>query len=132
MACADTETDDFSSPPSTVATLPAMTFVTKLTLQSGDRAALDSVVGDIAAFVEGKGAEMKGPHSNPPETRRVPQHKHTAGGEGTFAPWEYTVYTRTIEIVGHDDVARRVTERSFPPGIHAEVELEQIRQMGSA
>lgn len=112
-----------------------MTFVTKLTLQSGDRATLDSLVDDITEFVEGKGAEMKGPHQHPPDTHRVPQYATTTPGAGEgsmFDPWEYTVYTRTIEIVGHDDVARTVTERSFPSGVHVEVKLDQIRQMGSA
>ncbi|MDL5361889.1 uS10/mL48 family ribosomal protein [Halalkalicoccus sp. NIPERK01] len=107
-----------------------MTFVTKLTLQSGDRAVLDRVVGEIADFVERKGAEMKGPHPSPPETLRVPQHKRTTGGE-TFGSWSYTVYTRTIEIVGHDEVARRVTDRDLPAGVHLGVEVEQIRPLGS-
>lgn len=108
-----------------------MTFVTKLTLQSGDRAVLDRVVGEIASFVERKGAEMKGPHPSPPETLRVSQHKRTTGGD-EFDPWSYTVYTRTIEIVGHDDVARQVTDRSFPSGVHLGVEIEQVRPLGSS
>lgn len=111
---------------------PAMTFVTKLTLQSGDRAVLDDVVSTIATLVERKGAELKGPHPKPPRTLGVPQHKRTTGEGGSFSPWRYTVYTRTLEIVGHDAVARLVAERSFPDGVHVEVELEQIRPMGSA
>jgi ribosomal protein S10 len=109
-----------------------MTFVTKLTLQSGDRAALDDVVSTIATFVERKGAELKGPHPKPPKTLGVPQHKRTTGEGGRFPPWKYTVYTRTLEIVGHDEVARRVTQRPFPDGVHVEVEIERIRSMGSA
>lgn len=108
-----------------------MTFVTKLTLQSGDRTVLDRVVEEIADFVERKGAEMKGPHPSPPDTYRVPQHKRTTGGE-TFEPWSYTVYTRTIEIVGHDDVARRVMDRDLPSGVHLGVEVEQVRPLGSS
>lgn len=108
-----------------------MTFVTKLTLQSGDRAVLERIVGEIATAVERKGAEMKGPHPSPPETLRVPQHKRTTGG-GTFEPWSYTVYTRTIEIVGHDEVARGVMDRSFPAGVHLGVEVEQVHPLGSS
>lgn len=107
-----------------------MTFVTKLTLQSGDRAVLDRVVDEIATFVERKGAEMKGPHPSPPETLRVPQHKRTTGGD-SFGSWSYTVYTRTIEIVGHDSVARQVMDRKRPAGVHLGVEVEQVRQVGS-
>lgn len=113
-----------------------MTFVTKLTFQSGDRAVLDDVVSSVATFVERKGAELKGPHPRPPKALGVPQYKRTTGTDSatgdSFSPWKYTVYTRTLEIVGHDDVARQVTERSFPEGVHVEVELEQIRSMGSA
>ena len=121
--------DDFWRRLATVRTV--MTFVTKLTLQSGDRAVLDRVVREIASVIERKGAEMKGPHPSPPETLRVPQHKRTTGGE-TFGSWSYTVYTRTIEIHGHDAAARLVMDREFPEGIHLGVEVEQVRPMGSS
>ena len=106
-----------------------MPFVTKLRLQSGDVDALDGVVTDIKETAERKGAELKGPHPKPPERVRVPQHKRI-GGTGTFAPWEYTVYTRTVEIVGHDEFARDVTERTFPDSVHVTAEIEQLRQAG--
>lgn len=109
-----------------------MTFVTKLTLQSGDRTVLDDVVSTISTFVERKGAELKGPHPKPPRTLGVPQYKRTTGEGDEFSSWRYTVYTRTLEIVGHDEVARQVAHRSLPDGVHIEVELEQIRSMGSA
>jgi small subunit ribosomal protein S10 len=108
-----------------------MTFVTKLTLQSGDRAVLERVVGEITTVLERKGAQMKGPHPSPPETFRVPQHKRTTGGE-TFDSWPYTVYTRTIEIHGHDAATRLVTEQSYPSGVHLEAEVEQVRPLGSS
>ena len=104
-----------------------MPFVTKLRLQSGDVDALDRVVTDIKETAARKGAELKGPHPKPPSRFRVPQHKRV-GGTGTFAPWEYTVYTRTIEIVGHDEFARDVTEQSYPDSVHVAAEIEQLRQ----
>jgi ribosomal protein S10 len=106
-----------------------MPFVTKLRLQSGDVDALDGVVTEIKETAARKGAELKGPHPKPPTRLRVPQHKRADGG-GTFAPWEYTVYTRTIEIVGHDGFARDVTERSYPDSVHVTAEVEQLRQAG--
>jgi ribosomal protein S10 len=102
-----------------------MPFVTKLRLQSGDRAVLDSVVADIKAQAERKGAELKGPHPMPPTELRVPQYR--AVGGDTFDPWAYTVYTRTLEIVGHDEFARAVAERSFPDSVHVSAEIEQRR-----
>ncbi|WP_435360952.1 30S ribosomal protein S10 [Haloarchaeobius sp. DFWS5] len=114
-----------------------MSFVTRLTLQSGDRAVLESVVEDISETVSRKGAEMKGPHSSPPERLHVPLHSRPAADDDaeaeprTFGNWNYTVYSRQIEIVGHDELARSVAGRDFPQSIHVEVEVEQIRSMGS-
>jgi ribosomal protein S10 len=104
-----------------------MPFVTKLRLQSGDVDALDGVVTDIKETAERKGAELKGPHPKPPERLRVPLRKRVEGA-GTFEDWEYTVYTRTIEIVGHDEFAREVAERRYPDSIHVTAEIEQLRQ----
>ncbi|WP_435335229.1 30S ribosomal protein S10 [Haloarchaeobius sp. TZWWS8] len=109
-----------------------MSFTTRLTLQSGDRAVLDSVVDDIKATVSRKGAEMKGPHSSPPERLRVPCYKRPGtGDEESFDDWSYPVYSREIEIVGHDELASAIAHREFPDSIHVEVEVEQIRSMGS-
>lgn len=109
-----------------------MTFVTKLTLQSGNRAALEDCVGTIQSIASQKGAELKGPHSHPTTRHRVPQYKDLSGGESKqFAPWQYTVYSRGLEIVGHNDVARQIThETAFPDCIHVEIEIEQLQPMG--
>lgn len=107
-----------------------MTFVTKLTLQSGDRYSLERCVSDIQTTVERKGAELKGPHSSPPTRHRVPLYVRLFRGNEEFSPWEYTVYTRRLEIVGHDEVARHVAHRKFPSDIHVEVEVEQIHPLG--
>ncbi|WP_132057707.1 uS10/mL48 family ribosomal protein [Halorussus amylolyticus] len=107
-----------------------MTFVTRIRLQSGNRPALEQVVDEIRTTAERKGAELRGPHSAPPSDLRVPQYKTTDGDESRqFRSWDYTVYTRQMEIVGHNDVARKVAEFDFPQGVHVEVELEQIEQM---
>jgi ribosomal protein S10 len=110
-----------------------MSFVTRLTLQSGDRAALDSVVEDIRERVSRKGAEMKGPHSAPPERLRVPQYKQpTDDTAAQFDAWDYTVYKREIEIVGHDELAHTIAAGSaFPDSVHVAAEVEQIRSQGS-
>ncbi|WP_266075431.1 uS10/mL48 family ribosomal protein [Haladaptatus caseinilyticus] len=110
-----------------------MTFITKILLQSGNRPVLDKVVSEIRSTAERKGADLRGPHSEPPERIRVPQYKTLSGDEGRqFRSWDYTVYTRKVEIVGHNGVSRQVAEMDFPPGIRVEVELEQIQGMGKA
>ncbi|PSP77117.1 30S ribosomal protein S10 [Halobacteriales archaeon QS_1_68_20] len=108
-----------------------MTFVTRLTLQSGDRAVLDDVVADIKATARRKGAELKGPHPRPPKELRIPQYK-SVDGDAAFDPWSYTVYTRELEIVGHDEFARNVAGQDFPCGIHVSVEVERVRGVGSS
>lgn len=106
-----------------------MTFVTKLRFESGDRAALESVVTGLKKMVERKGAECKGPHSAPPERVRVPQHARLAPGD-EFPPWEYTVYSRSVEIHGNDEVARRAGHMEFPDSVHVEIEIEQKQPLG--
>lgn len=106
-----------------------MTFVTRLTLQSGDRAKLESVVADIKERARRKGVELNGPHAEQPVELSVPRHK-TATGAGRFEPWSYTVYARVLEIVGHQDYARQEAARRFPPGVHVGVEVEQREPMG--
>ncbi|AGN00102.1 ribosomal protein S10 [Salinarchaeum sp. Harcht-Bsk1] len=106
-----------------------MTFVTTLELESGDRRALDSVVADIKETVERKGAEFKGPHTPPPETLAVPLYDDLERG-GHFDSWSYTVYTRTVEIVGHDELASSIATRSFPDQVHVEADVRSIQQSG--
>lgn len=105
-----------------------MTFVTRLALQSGDRAVLDSLVADIETAAERKGADVKGPHAEPSRTLRVPLSKRLSDeGSAEFDPWTYTVYTRTIEIVGYDEVARQVTQgMQLPDSVHVEATVESV------
>lgn len=107
-----------------------MPFVTTLTLQSGDRKALDRVVSEIKAHAERKGAEFRGPHAAPPKKMRVPQSKRVDSPD-QFDAWQYTVYERRMEIVGHDDVARNVARRTLPRSIHVEFDVEQVSTPGS-
>ena len=90
-----------------------MTFVTRLTLRSGDRNSLDKIVGDIKRSAEKKGVRVRGPHTPPPQTYRAPQYKRLDDIERKFPPWEYNVYERWIEISGHDASVRRVTDLSL-------------------
>jgi len=103
-----------------------MPFVTTLRLQSGDRDALDGVVTDIKQRAARKGAQLKGPHPKPPSEFRVPRYKR-AGSADTFGVWNYTVYTRTIEIIGHDEFARSVAEWVYPDSVHVTAEIDQVR-----
>ena len=102
-----------------------MTFITKMTLESGDRVVLEETVDEIKAFVSGKGVELKGPHPRPPVNYRIPIQKRLDADSGRFADWRYTVYRRDIEIVGRDDVARAVATRDFPRSVHVSITVDQ-------
>ncbi len=101
-----------------------MTFVTTLTFQSGDKTALDETVKRLKEQVERKGAECKGPHQEQPTHQSVPQYKRCQPGT-QFDPWQYTVYTRWLEIHGSDHTAREIAATDLSDSIHLEVEVEQ-------
>ena len=105
-----------------------MPFVTRLTFQSGDSDRLESVVSRLKARAERKGVELRGPHAEPPSRYRVPQHKGV--GQGTFDVWGYTVYTRVVEVVDHNEFARQAAERDYPDSIHVTADVEQFSQAG--
>ncbi|QCC49741.1 uS10/mL48 family ribosomal protein [Halapricum salinum] len=107
-----------------------MPFVTKLTFQSGDRQVLDDVVDEIKASAARKGVEHKGPHPQPPDDFRVPQSKTLTDDHNRFDAWNYTVYTRTVEIVGHDEFARSIAGRDLPDSVSVEVEVDQQHGLG--
>jgi ribosomal protein S10 len=108
-----------------------VTIVTRLTLQSGDRAALDRVVDDIKETARRKGAEFKGPHSEAPAEYTAPQYKRLDGDDSARYPdWSYTVYTRRLEVRGHDDIAQHVVERGVPDSVKLEIEIDQVRGVG--
>jgi small subunit ribosomal protein S10 len=105
-----------------------MSFVTRLTFTSGDRATLDDVVGDVKDAARRKGVELNGPHATPPENLRVPLHR-TVAGERAFTEWSYTVYARRVDVVGHQAFAQSLAKRSYPDGVHVAVEVEQQSPM---
>lgn len=109
-----------------------MPFVTRLTLESGDRDRLDGIVDDIKRQASRKGVELNGPHHRPPEHLRVPQSKTLGADDGRFESWGYTVYSREIEIVGYEEFARSVAGRSYPPGIRVVAEVEQRTHVGGS
>ncbi|GAB6877821.1 uS10/mL48 family ribosomal protein [Halorubrum gandharaense] len=106
-----------------------MTFVTKLSFTSGDRDVLAETVEDVKTTIERKGAECKGPHSAPAERVQVPLYKQLRAGD-EFSPWEYTVYSRSMEIHGSDDIAREVVATDFPDSIHIEVQVDRKKPLG--
>ena len=108
-----------------------MPFVTTIRLRSGDRAALDDLVEDIRGTAERKGAELRGPHTSPPSSHRVPLYRRLTGDGGRFSPWDYTVYERIVELTGHDDTVRRIVGQEPPRGVHVEVSVDQVRSVGS-
>lgn len=108
-----------------------MPYVTTLTLTSGDRHRLDNVVADIKAQAERKGVELKGPRTGETRKLRVAQSKTLGPEDARFGPWNYSVYTRSIEIIGYETFARSVTAEEFPAGVHVEVGVQQQTQPGS-
>jgi len=103
--------------------------VTRLTLQSGDRAALDAVVDDITATARRKGAQFTGPHSDSPTEHRVPLYARLDGRD-RLDDWRYTVYRRRIEIVGHETLAGQLVDEGFPDSVHVAVEVDHVRGTG--
>ena len=106
-----------------------MTFVTKLSFASGDRDVLAETVQELKSTLERKGAECKGPHAAPTETVRVPLYKQLSAGD-EFSPWSYSVYKRSMEIHGADDIAREVAGRDFPDSIHVKVKVDRKKPLG--
>ncbi|MFB6162165.1 MAG: 30S ribosomal protein S10 [Halococcoides sp.] len=107
-----------------------MPFVTTLTFTSGDRHALESVVADIKESATRKGVELKGPHPEPPSEYAVELSDTLLAGGDSIDRWRYSVYTRTIEIVGHDEFARSIAERDLPAAVHLTADVERRQSMG--
>jgi ribosomal protein S10 len=108
-----------------------VTVVTKLRFQSGDRSALDEVVGDLKRMLERKGADCTGPHSDPPRDVPVPLYRDLSAGDQPLGDWRYTVYSRRMEIHGSDRITREIGHMSFPESVRVEIEVEQRGPVGS-
>jgi ribosomal protein S10 len=106
-----------------------MTYVTKLSLQSGDRVALEETVSEIKTFIERKGAECRGPFNDPPKHLAVPRYRTLIPGD-RFESWDYSVYARRLEIHGNDHIARQVGHMEFPDSLHVEIEVEHRKPAG--
>ena len=106
-----------------------MPFVTKLRFQSGDRDALDDTVNGLREMLERKGAECKGPHTEPSERVRVPLYDRLGPGS-ELGTWGYEVFARRLEIHGNDHIAREVGHMDFPDSVHVEIEVEQKKPLG--
>jgi ribosomal protein S10 len=107
-----------------------MPFVTRLTLQSGDRETLERVVTDIKERAERKGVEMRGPNPEPQRDVSVPLHRRLDPDGDQFEAWSYPVYVRSIVIVGHDEFARSVAGADYPTSVHVEADIEQVSNPG--
>jgi ribosomal protein S10 len=107
-----------------------MPFVTTLSLQSGDRTALDAVVEDVRETARRKGVELKGPHTHPPVECSAPLY-WGVDATAPFDRWAYSVYERTIRIVGREAIAREIAGAERPSSVRIEVEVEQVRSAGS-
>jgi SSU ribosomal protein S10P len=104
-------------------------FVTKIEFQSGDRDVLEGVVGDLKSDLRQKGVDWKGPHSESPQTHRVPLYSSIGPGN-QFDSWAYTVYSRHIEIHGSEQIARDIATQAVPDSVHVEVEVDRKRPLG--
>ena len=112
--------------------LPAdrMTIVTRLTFRSGDREALESVVEEVKQTCRRKGVELRGPHSDSPDTYRVPMYRRLDGDSAARYPtWRYAVFQRRMELHGHEDVARSILEWEFPESVRVEAAFEQSKTL---
>ncbi|MGM0399248.1 MAG: 30S ribosomal protein S10 [Halobacteriota archaeon] len=102
-----------------------MTVVTRFSFKSGDREALDAVVEDIVETSRRKGAEMKGPHQDPPTDHEVTLYRRLDGdADGGSDNWTYTVFQRRIELRGYDELAREFLEKDYPASIQIEAEVK--------
>jgi len=108
-----------------------MTFVTKLTFQSGDRTVLTETVDDLKELVERKGGQCKGPHTSPENRLSVPQYQTLQPGE-SFGNWSYSVYERRLDIHGAEHIASEIGHMEFPDSIHVEIEVEQQQPLGNS
>ncbi|APE95832.1 MAG: 30S ribosomal protein S10 [Halobacteriota archaeon] len=103
-----------------------MTTVLHLTLKSGDRETLDSVVETIKRTVRRKGTELKGPHSDAPTEYRVPLYKQLDGDStARYDDWQYTVYQRRFELRGREEVGRQVLEWDYPESVRVEATVDR-------
>lgn len=104
-----------------------MTTILELTLKSGDRMVLESVVDSIKSTCRRKGAELKGPHSDTPADYRVPMYARLDGSaDSELDAWSYTVYQRRFELRGHEELAREVVQWDYPDSVRIEATVDRV------
>ncbi|MFB6103889.1 MAG: 30S ribosomal protein S10 [Halobacteriaceae archaeon] len=104
-----------------------MSVRTRITLESGDRAALDDAASRVRDTVRRKGADLRGPFDDPARTLSVPLYPRVDGDATTPAmdTWEYTVYRRRLEVDGHEDIAHHILDQALPESVRIELEVDQ-------
>ncbi|MFB6187175.1 MAG: 30S ribosomal protein S10 [Halobacteriaceae archaeon] len=97
-----------------------------ITLKSGDKQTLERVVTNLKDQAQRKGIEVKGPHTDPPVEYQLPLFECLdASAAKYFDQWTYTVYSRRLQISGHNENLRDLLDQQFPESIKVELELDQ-------
>lgn len=96
---------------------------THIEMESGNRKELDASIGRIRSLIERKGAKLRGPHTRPTKEIDVPLYK-THLGDRRFEHWRYHVYSRTLEVIGHEGVTREIASLELPSSINISIMVE--------
>lgn len=100
-----------------------MPYRARLELVSGDREALDASVDRLRQLADRKGANVTGPHARPTREIDVPLYRHHDADEPR-ATWRYRVYTRHLEVVGHESVTRAIANVPIDPAVSVSFNVE--------
>lgn len=92
-------------------------------MQSGDRIALDASIDRLRSLIEQKGGSLTGPHTRPAKSMAVPLYK-THLGDRRFGHWSYQIYSRHLEVIGHEGIAREVASFNLPSSISIAITIE--------
>lgn len=100
-----------------------MPYRARIELESGDRHALEATVDRLRAVADRKGADVTGPHALPTRTVDVPLYRDHAATtpRGT---WRYQIYSRKLEIVGHETVTRAIASVDVEPAVAIDFSVE--------
>lgn len=107
-----------------------MAYRTYLELVCGDRHLLDRTVDELQSIADRKGANTVGPHAKPTRELRVPLYKRIDRPE-RFSDWRYRVFTREMEIVGHESVARAIAQYPIDRRIKVALSVEEDEVVGA-
>ncbi|MFP4591481.1 MAG: 30S ribosomal protein S10 [Halobacteriales archaeon] len=100
-----------------------MPYRARFELESGDRGALEATVARLRELADRKGADVTGPHARPTRRVDVPMYlRHDA--TAPFRTWRYRVYTRHLEVVGHESVTRAIANVDVDPAVGVSLRIE--------